>query len=130
MRSHLRRGFVYYDIWLLLFGVGIVLVIIVPAAMRGYRQAKLRRAEYAAVVLIANEENDAYDTRHAYLDSSTSRLPDGVRLVSLRHDTSGFSVVVAVDSSRSRTPLCGMFQGSASLAPNGAVTMPSRIACW
>lgn len=56
MRSPLRRGFVYYDIWLLLFAVGLVLLIVVPAAIRGYARAKLRRAEYAAVVQVANEE--------------------------------------------------------------------------
>ena len=124
------RGFVNYEIWILLTILLVMLTIIVPAVVRGVRKANLRRAQYAMLEQIVAAERSSYDRSRVYLDSLPFPLTGGTRLLSLRKDSTGWSAVVTGDSLQAATLTCGVFEGPSSLTPNPAVTSPSRIACW
>lgn len=124
------RGFVYYDLWILVTAVAIILVVIVPNVVRAVRKEKLRRVERAELHRIARVERAHYDRYHAYLDSLPFSLTRGIRLLGLRADTAGWSATVTADSSARAPATCGVFEGPPSLAPDPAATTPGRIACW
>jgi type II secretory pathway pseudopilin PulG len=124
------RGFVRYDLWIALVIILVLAAVIVPAVLRGVQKAKLRRAAFVALEQIATAERGSYDRHHAYLDSLRLPLAGGIRLLSLQGDSTGWSASVTGDLPQPATLTCGVFEGPASLAPNPAVTSPSRIACW
>ena len=124
------RGFVNYDIWLVLMGLAMAAAIIVPAVFRGVRKAHLRRAEVTALRLIAAAERSHHDRTGVYYDSLPFALPDGTRLLSLRADSTGWSAALLADSGRRTQVACGVFEGPPALAPDSAVATPGHIACW
>ncbi len=128
--KRLARGFVQYDLWILLLIVGFIVAIVVPAVLRGVRKAKQRRVQFATLEQIAAAERSSYTRYHVYLDSLPFALTSGTRLLSLRRDSTGWSAVVTGDSAQADALTCGVFEGPISLAPNPAVTSSSRIACW
>ena len=124
------RGFVNYDIWIVLTVVAIAAAIIIPAVQRAVVKARLRRAEIEAIRKVAALEGAYFGLTYHYLDSLPRVLTPGTRLLSLRRDSVGWSVAITGDSAQRWPVSCGVFVGPTSLAPNAAVTASGRIACW
>ena len=124
------RGFVNYDIWILLTLLGIIVAIVVPAVARARQRARLRRTEIAALQHIAAAEAANYTEHHVYIDTLAFPLPGGVTLTSMRADSTGWGAVVGGDSLQPVALSCGIFEGPVSFAPNPGATTPRRFACW
>jgi len=124
------RGFVNYDIWILLTLVGITVAIVVPAVLRARQRLRLRAAEIGALQRIAAAEQANYAEHHVYIDTLTFSLPGGVALTSMRADSTGWGAVVAGDSLQRVAVSCGGFEGPSSFAPHPGQTTPGRFTCW
>ncbi len=124
------RGFVYYDVWITVAVLALAAVIIVPNVVRGVRKAHLRGAGASALQRIATAEAARHDRTGTYLDSLPFGLPADTRLLVLRSDSSGWGALVVADSGKRTQVSCGAFYGAKALAPDTAVTVPGRIACW
>ena len=124
------RGFVNYDVWILLVVIVFIAAVIVPNVLRAIRKQRLRRTEFTVLRDIGSAQRRFFDTHHRYLDTLPFSLPEGVHFLSLRGDTAGWSAAVTSDSFRSVTLACGVFEGPLSFSPNPVVQTPGRIACW
>jgi type II secretory pathway pseudopilin PulG len=124
------RGFVNYEIWIVLTLVAIAAAIIIPAVQRGVARARLRRAEIEVIRKVAALEGASFGLTYRYLDSLPPVLTPGTRLLSLKKDSVGWSVAITGDSTQRWPVTCGVFVGPPSLAPNPVVTASGRIGCW
>jgi hypothetical protein len=124
------RGFVNYDIWIVLTVVALAAAIFVPAVRRAVAKRRLRRSEIAVIRRVAELEGAYFARTFHYLDSLPRVLTPDTRLLSLQQDSVGWSVAITGDSSQRWTVTCGVFVGPPSLAPNPAVTVSGRIGCW
>jgi type II secretory pathway pseudopilin PulG len=125
-----QRGHIYMDIYILVAVLAVAAAIIIPNVRRAVHKARLRRAEIAVIERVASLELAEHARTHAYLDSLPVVLPPGMRLLSLRGDSAGWSVAVAADSADRWPVTCGLFMGPARLAPDTTVTSPGTIHCW
>ena len=128
MRS--ARGFVYYDVWIVLAIIVVAALIVVPSILRAVGKQQLRVAEVATLYRIAAAERTAYARDHRYRDAVDLVLREGVRVASLRGDTAGWTATVTGDSLSHVAVTCGMFVGPPSFAPSSTSMMPGQVACW
>ncbi len=124
------KGFVYYDLWILVVVVAIVAAVIVPSFLRASRKVRLRRAEVSDLRRIADIQHFHHARYRAFLDSLPLTLAAGTHLVALRSDSTGWSAVITSDSAQNTGVSCGIFEGPPDLAPTPEVTMPGRVICW